>query len=179
MNCCTSLLFLLWHMPRSRYGPLLRDTRCSTGWCCSTASLRVSISSARCTAALYRLKTACTPLAAEFCTGIRMTVIPKKIQIIVTLGPATLDGESLRLLKAKGVDFVRVNMSHSSLKDLKRAIALSKKAGIPFIIDTEGSQVRTGPLKEGALRFEVGETVHIYRKPVAGSKEKISLTPSF
>ena len=108
-----------------------------------------------------------------------MTATPKKIQIIVTLGPATLNEESLCLLKDKEVDFVRVNMSHSSLKDLKRAIALAKKAGIPFIIDTEGSQVRTGPLKDKMLRFEVGDTVRIYRKPMAGRKEKISLTPSF
>lgn len=103
----------------------------------------------------------------------------KKIQIIVTLGPATLSEDSLRLLKAKGVDFVRVNMSHSSLKDLERAIRLAKKVGIPFIIDTEGSQVRTGALKEKTIQFESGETVRIYNKTIRGSKGGISLTPLF
>lgn len=103
----------------------------------------------------------------------------KKIQIIVTLGPSTLNEESLRLLKAKGVDFVRVNMSHSSIKDLEAAIALAKKVGIPFIVDTEGSQVRTGPLREKTLRFEVGEMVRICVDPVLGTKDVVSLNHSF
>jgi len=102
----------------------------------------------------------------------------KKIQIIVTLGPATLNEESLRVLKAKGIDFVRVNMSHSSIPDLKRAIALAKKVGIPFIVDTEGSQVRTGVLAE-PLRFDVGDEVRLYAAPLRGTKQAISLTPSF
>jgi pyruvate kinase len=102
----------------------------------------------------------------------------KKIQIIVTLGPSTLDEGSLRALKSKGVDFVRVNMSHSSIAYLKRAIALAKLVGIPFIIDTEGSQVRTGPLKE-TVRFAVGDEVRICARPLLGTRTAISLTPAF
>ena len=65
-------------------------------------------------------------------------------KIIVTLGPATNSLKKIYMLKDKGVDFVRINMSHSTLQDLKYYIDLSKKIEIPFIIDTEGSQVRTG-----------------------------------
>ena len=66
-----------------------------------------------------------------------MIAIAKKIEIIVTLGPATSREHDLRLLKDKGVDFVRLNMSHSSISDLSKAIKLAKKVGIPFIVDTE------------------------------------------
>ena len=107
-----------------------------------------------------------------------MTPPPKKIQIIVTLGPATLSEAGLYALKAKGIDFVRVNMSHSDIPYLKRAIALAKKVGIPFIVDTEGSQVRTGVLAK-PLHFDVGDEVRICAKPVRGTKDAINLTPSF
>jgi pyruvate kinase len=71
----------------------------------------------------------------------------KRTKIIVTLGPATSTEQDLRKIKDKGVDFVRINLSHSSLVDLEYYIHLSKRVGIPFIIDTEGSQVRTGYLE--------------------------------
>src|SRR3989344_4412751 len=74
------------------------------------------------------------------------SAVRNKIKIIVTLGPATHTEEYLRKIKERGVDFARINMSHSSLDDLRYFIALAKKIGIPFIIDTEGSQVRTGEI---------------------------------
>ena len=45
------------------------------------------------------------------------------------------------MIKNKGVDFVRINLSHSSISDLEKFIMLAKKANISFIIDTEGSQL--------------------------------------
>ncbi len=77
----------------------------------------------------------------------------KRTKIIVTLGPATNTEQDLRKIKDKDVDFVRVNMSHSSLEDLEYFIHLSKRVGIPFILDTEGSQIRTGRLEGGVLNF--------------------------
>ena len=40
-------------------------------------------------------------------------------KIIVTLGPATYDVNKISMIKSKGIDFVRINMSHSSLNDLE------------------------------------------------------------
>lgn len=99
------------------------------------------------------------------------------IKKIITLGPSTANEESLRKMKQQGVDFVRVNMSHSSLSDLKYFISLSKKIGIPFIIDTEGSQVRTGDLNGNEVCFEENDEVKIYADPILGSREKICLKP--
>lgn len=103
----------------------------------------------------------------------------QKIRIIVTLGPATCGEEALRLLKAKDVDFVRLNMSHSTLPELAEAIALAKKVGIPFILDTEGSQVRTGPLKKGSCEFAVGDEVRLCEKSILGTRKALSLTPGY
>ncbi len=99
------------------------------------------------------------------------------IKIIVTLGPATNSEKVLHQIKSRGVDFVRVNMSHSSIDDLKYFVGLAKKVDIPFIIDTEGSQVRTGELSKNFVTIEENHAVKIYNKPVIGNEEKISLKP--
>jgi len=103
----------------------------------------------------------------------------KHTKIIVTLGPATNTEQVLRRIKAKDVDFVRVNMSHSSLEDLEYFINLSKKVGVPFIIDTEGSQIRTGDLEQAAIYFEQNDEVKLHAKGMAGDKKKLSLTPGY
>lgn len=103
----------------------------------------------------------------------------KHTKIIVTLGPATNTERDLRKIKDKGVDFVRVNMSHSSLEDLEYFVNLSKRVGIPFIIDTEGSQIRTGHLEGEALYFKENDVVKIYAKDIPGSRKKLCLRPGY
>src|SRR3972149_1840509 len=97
----------------------------------------------------------------------------KHTKIIVTLGPATNTEQDLRKIKDQGVDFVRVNMSHSSLEDLEYFVNLSKKVGVPFIIDTEGSQIRTGDLEQAAIYIEENDEVKLYAKGMAGDKKKL------
>lgn len=101
----------------------------------------------------------------------------KKVKIIVTLGPSTNKEEDLRKLKDKGVDFVRINMSHSTLEDLKYFIGLSKKVGLPFIIDTEGSQIRTGDLNTESIRLEEGDEIRIYADQIVGNTQSLSFKP--
>jgi pyruvate kinase len=101
----------------------------------------------------------------------------QKTKTIVTLGPATRTEEDLRKIKNRGVDFVRINMSHSSIEDFRYFIALAKKVGIPFIVDTEGSQVRTGSLEEDKVTFAENAEVKLYNHPIIGNSEKINLKP--
>lgn len=101
----------------------------------------------------------------------------KNVKIIVTIGPSTCNEESLRKIKDKGVDFVRVNMSHSSIDYLKNAIQLAKKVNLPFIIDTEGSQVRTAELSTPTIELEDNQEIKIYNSEIIGDKEKLNLKP--
>lgn len=103
----------------------------------------------------------------------------KRTKIIVTLGPATNTEQDLRKIKDKDVDFVRVNMSHSSLEDLEYFIHLSKRVGIPFILDTEGSQIRTGRLEGGVLNFLENDVVEIHKDEIPGNSKKLSLRPGY
>ena len=98
-------------------------------------------------------------------------------KIIVTLGPSTNSLDKVSMIKSKGVDFVRVNMSHSSINDLKYFITLSKKVGLEFIIDTEGSQVRTGSLKSDRMYFNESDSVRLYNEVINNNDAKITLRP--
>lgn len=99
-----------------------------------------------------------------------------KPKLVVTLGPSTGTEAALRKLKIQEVDFVRINMSHSTIEDLRYFIALTKKVGLPFVIDTEGSQIRSGPLKE-TIHLAEGEEVKIFSKYMMGNREEFCLTP--
>ena len=100
-----------------------------------------------------------------------------KTKIIVTLGPATHAEADLRKIKDKGVDFVRINMSHSSLDDLRNFLELAKKIGLEFIVDTEGSQIRTGRLAKGKIKLEENEAVKIYNWEISGDETGFNLKP--
>ncbi len=106
-------------------------------------------------------------------------MVNKDIKIIVTLGPATKTESDLRKIKERGVSFVRINMSHSSIDDLKYFIKLAKKVEIPFIIDTEGSQIRTGDLNESAINLEENDEIKLFSDQVIGDIHKISLKPGY
>ena len=101
----------------------------------------------------------------------------KKTKIIVTLGPSTSEMSDLAMLKERGVDFVRTNMSHSSLAALERFVEMSKVVGIPFMIDTEGSQVRTALLEKSRIFFPENRSVRLWAKSVLGNENELTLRP--
>ena len=101
----------------------------------------------------------------------------KKTKIIVTLGPATKTEQQLRQVKDKGVDFVRVNMSHSSIEDFEELLELAQHVGLSFIIDTEGSQIRTGPNRDGKVSFHENDVIKIHSGPILGDSENMALRP--
>ena len=102
----------------------------------------------------------------------------KIVKTIVTLGPSTNTEKDLRMIKSKGVDFVRINMSHSTIEDLRYFIGLARKVGIPFILDTEGSQIRTGDLVDSSINVTEGDDIKLYKKAIKGDTHAISLRPS-
>lgn len=111
-----------------------------------------------------------------------MNLVPKSVQnpkIIITLGPSTNSREILAKIKDREVDFVRVNLSHSPLKELRYFIGLAKEVGLSFILDTEGSQVRTGEFKEFPLAGEENQEITIYGSNKAEGTKVICLKPAW
>ena len=67
----------------------------------------------------------------------------RKIKILSTLGPATINKRFLKFSEGK-IDLLRLNMSHIEINKLNKIIKFIKKTTRTSIcIDTEGAQIRT------------------------------------
>jgi len=83
-------------------------------------------------------------------------------KLIVTIGPSSESEHDLRVMKDKAIDFLRLNMSHSSLRDLKRTHNLARQMDIDYILDTEGSQIRTACINGDSLSLQEGQLVEVH-----------------
>ena len=76
-------------------------------------------------------------------------VVNNRTKIIATIGPSSSDYEILREMVIKGVDVVRLNLSHGSHKDHKKVISnvreISDELGVPITIlqDLQGPKIRS------------------------------------
>ena len=97
----------------------------------------------------------------------------RKISIICTLGPSSLNKQFLKFANINKVNLLRLNMSHLEIKNLKEKIKFIKKnSSIPICIDTEGAQIRT-KVKFGKF-ISKGKTLQINDK-----KKNFSLYPDY
>lgn len=85
----------------------------------------------------------------------------KKIKIICTLGPSSLNAKFLEYSR-KNIDLIRLNMSHLSISELKKNISyIQKRTNCPICIDTEGAQIRSKYKKRNLLKrnsnIEIGK----------------------
>jgi len=94
----------------------------------------------------------------------------KKIKIICTLGPSSLNSDFLKFANKK-ISLLRLNLSHLNLKSLTQSIKFVKRyTKIPICIDTEGAQIRTKIKKEKF--YKIGQKVKI-----TNAKGNINLYP--
>ena len=71
----------------------------------------------------------------------------KKIKIICTVGPSSLDETIIKKMDDSGVDLFRINLSHTIIDDLiPIANNLNSWTKKPICLDTEGAQLRTSLL---------------------------------
>jgi sulfate adenylyltransferase len=100
-----------------------------------------------------------------------------KIKILCTLGPASLNGEVIRELAARGVDQLRLNLSHTPLDALEDALRLVRRhCEVPICLDSEGPQVRCGPMLPD-VTLEEGAEVELVAETVLGDASRITLWP--
>ncbi|HZD00532.1 MAG TPA: pyruvate kinase [Actinomycetes bacterium] len=100
-----------------------------------------------------------------------------KIQILCTLGPASLSAEIIEQLDQAGVDLFRINLSHTRLEALKQHITLVQSASAkPLCLDLEGAQVRCGAMAPG-VALRKGDLVRLTAAPVEGNAGELTLWP--
>lgn len=99
-------------------------------------------------------------------------------KLLITLGPASLAPATITELVQYQPYVFRLNMSHVSLDDLARHIkTIQSCCDIPVCIDSEGAQVRTHAMENGAVELREGATVALLSEPAPGSAQAFSLTP--
>ena len=89
----------------------------------------------------------------------------KKIEIIITLGPTTINKKFFNYINKNKVSLVRLNMSHVKLSKLEKKIKYIKKhCKVPICIDTEGAQIRTIFTKSKLKKIKMGDSLSINKK---------------
>ena len=83
----------------------------------------------------------------------------RQTKIIATLGPATDDIDSMRLLLGAGTNLVRLNFSHGSHEqhqgriDLVRKVAQELGVRIGILADLQGPKIRVAKFKDGPIEL--------------------------
>jgi pyruvate kinase len=105
----------------------------------------------------------------------------RKAKILITLGPASREPETVEELIAAGANGVRINMSHGTHEektvDIERARAAAKKVGRPIavLVDLSGPKIRTGELKDDQpVRLTPGAAFTITTGSVIGDEHQVS-----
>ena len=87
----------------------------------------------------------------------------KKVKIICTIGPSSLEEAIIKKMDDSGVDLFRINLSHTPLSDVEKNIKLIKTwTKIPICLDSEGAQLRNGLMETEKVFFDKNDKVKIF-----------------
>ena len=107
----------------------------------------------------------------------------KKTKIICTMGPNTNDESLMRKLVQSGMDIARFNFSHGDHEEQKMRMDMLKKIRdeegkpIAILLDTKGSEIRTGILKDGKkVMLQAGNVFTLSTEDIVGDETKTSIT---
>ena len=104
----------------------------------------------------------------------------KEVELLCTLGPASLNDRVIHWLERAGTSLLRLNLSHTRIEDLERIVNfIQKRTLIPVCLDTEGAQVRTGPLVDGRIMVRENRFLTARARAAAGDQSSISFYPSY
>lgn len=104
-----------------------------------------------------------------------------KTKIIATIGTASKDKDVLREMIKKGMDVVRLNMSHCDYdfcEDIVSKIdSLNEELGtnVSIMVDTKGPEIRVGKFENDEATFKEGDKIRIYMDDILGDSTKFSI----
>ncbi|SCP96393.1 pyruvate kinase [Anaerobium acetethylicum] len=106
----------------------------------------------------------------------------RKTKIICTLGPSVRDDATLRELMLSGMNIARINFSHGTYAEHKKALdqvtKLREELNLPIatLLDTKGPEVRIKSFKEGKVELKKGQTFILTTREIEGDSSIVSLT---
>lgn len=106
----------------------------------------------------------------------------KKTKIVCTIGPATVEVETLKKMIKAGMNVARINFSHGGYPEQEVYINAVKKAreelGMPvaLLLDTQGPEIRTGKLKESPVVLKAEEEFTLVNEDIMGDVTRTSVS---
>ncbi len=104
-----------------------------------------------------------------------------KTKIIATIGPASSSKDTIKQLVVKGMNVVRINLSHADedfCRNIVRNVAEVNKelnTYIPIIFDLKGPDIRIGNITGDEAFLSKGSKIRIYMDDVVGDSTKFSI----
>jgi pyruvate kinase len=100
-------------------------------------------------------------------------------KILATIGPSSLNRETIEKLSSNDVHLLRINLSHTKLDDVAKIIDdIQSWTNTPICLDSEGAQVRNQDMESESVYFRDGSMVKIHHEQVVGDSSNISFTPN-
>lgn len=105
----------------------------------------------------------------------------KKTKIIATMGPASIDKQTLKAMIEEGVNVCRLNFSHGSHEvheaTIKLIRELNDETGLNVAIlgDLQGPKIRTGKMPENGINLVEGKKITITTENILGTDTKFSI----
>jgi len=105
----------------------------------------------------------------------------RRVKIIATLGPASVDRAVVASLTAAGADLFRINMSHTDHASLAnyvrmiREIEVELSRPIGVLVDLQGPKLRIGAFAEGSAHLRKGDAFSFDLDPTPGDANRVSL----
>ena len=99
-------------------------------------------------------------------------------KLLMTLGPNSLNQNTIESCDKKGVFLYRINLSHTDIDVLEDRInEIRKYTETPICLDSEGAQIRNQKMCDGVAFFKKGSVVTIHHNEIIGDENNISFTP--
>ena len=99
-------------------------------------------------------------------------------KVLCTLGPSSLDPQTIERLDELKVDLFRLNLSHMTVEEIEGQVDLIRSVSdVPICLDTQGAQIRTGVFVGGQVRLESGSVVDLVAVPAQGNETLVPLHP--
>ncbi len=120
-------------------------------------------------------------LNADLSSEMNVSANPVGTKIMATLGPATCSAEGVRALVDAGVNVIRLNFSHGSLKEHQqtleniRAVMVARQDQVAIVGDLCGPKTRVGTIENGKVLLRHGDSIRIVVEKVIGNTDRISI----
>jgi len=85
----------------------------------------------------------------------------------------------VRGMTEQDVHLFRLNMSHTEVEDLSDIIGRIREwTDVPISLDSEGAQLRNGPMRSENIQFSAGDHITIHGAPIIGDDSNLSFNPT-